>query len=454
MPQSRYEIRALPPFRLDLTVNVLRRVPSNVVDVLTGDNRYLRAFGTPHGAVVACVEQLGPDRLVVTLEGDARAHPRVLDLVRRVLGVDRNLEHFYRAATRIRWLNPLARRMRGVKPPRYPTVWEACVNAVVFQQISIRAASTIVRRLIDALAGARHGAVVPVYEFPPPSAFLSATASTLRGVGLSRSKIATLRRVADALETGGLDPDQLEEMPSGDAAKVLRGIKGIGPWSASLILLRGLGRLDVFPGNDAGVLSNLALVAGHDAGDLDSVLEALSPQQGMLYYHLLLARLESRGELGRASGEVGEPPGGRGARRGSHPSKRAAREEQAEMIRIKRTYDPPARDDGQRFLVERLWPRGMKKEELVHDGWLKDVAPSTELRKWFGHRVERWPEFEQRYRKELDARPEAWQPILDAAKRGNVTLLYSARDTEHNGAIVLRDYLESRIGGRTKGKRS
>ena len=124
------------------------------------------------------------------------------------------------------------------------------------------------------------------------------------------------------------------------------------------------------------------------------------------------------------------------------------------MIRIKRTYDPPARDDGQRFLVERLWPRGMKKEELVHDGWLKDVAPSTELRKWFGHRVERWPEFEQRYRKELDARPEAWQPILDAAKRGNVTLLYSARDTEHNGAIVLRDYLESRIGGRTKGKRS
>jgi len=118
------------------------------------------------------------------------------------------------------------------------------------------------------------------------------------------------------------------------------------------------------------------------------------------------------------------------------------------MIRIKRTYDPPARDDGQRILVERLWPRGMKKEALDHDAWLKDVAPSTELRKWFGHRVDRWPEFEKKYRKELDDNPEAWQPILDAARRGNVTLLYSARDTEHNGALVLRDYLEHHVGGR------
>ena len=111
------------------------------------------------------------------------------------------------------------------------------------------------------------------------------------------------------------------------------------------------------------------------------------------------------------------------------------------MIRIKRTYEAPARGDGRRILVERLWPRGIKKNELDADAWLKDVAPSAELRKWFGHRVARWDEFRRRYRKELDARPDAWEPILKADRRGNVTLLYSARDVLHNGALVLRDYL-------------
>ncbi len=111
------------------------------------------------------------------------------------------------------------------------------------------------------------------------------------------------------------------------------------------------------------------------------------------------------------------------------------------MIRIKRTYDPPVRSDGRRILVERLWPRGMKKEALAADAWMKEVAPSTQLRKWFGHRVERWEEFCRRYRAELDANPDAWKPILDAAKRSTVTLLYSAHDTAHNGAVVLRDYL-------------
>lgn len=112
------------------------------------------------------------------------------------------------------------------------------------------------------------------------------------------------------------------------------------------------------------------------------------------------------------------------------------------MIRIKRTYDAPARSDGRRILVERLWPRGMKKEALVADAWMKEVAPSPQLRKWFAHRVERWEEFRRRYRAELDANRAAWEPILEAATRGNVTLLFSAHDTVHNGAVVLGEYLE------------
>ena len=114
------------------------------------------------------------------------------------------------------------------------------------------------------------------------------------------------------------------------------------------------------------------------------------------------------------------------------------------MIRIKRTYDSPARGDGRRILVDRLWPRGIKKEALAADSWMKDVAPSTALRNWFGHRAERWEEFRRRYRDELDANPSAWEPILEAGQRGTVTLLYSARDTLHNGALALRDYLTER----------
>ena len=109
--------------------------------------------------------------------------------------------------------------------------------------------------------------------------------------------------------------------------------------------------------------------------------------------------------------------------------------------RLKRTYDPATRSDGQRILVERLWPRGMRKSDLQADAWLKEVAPSTELRRWFGHRPERWEEFRRRYRKELDAKPDAWMSILDRGQKGTVTLLYSAHDVLHNGALVLRDYL-------------
>lgn len=116
------------------------------------------------------------------------------------------------------------------------------------------------------------------------------------------------------------------------------------------------------------------------------------------------------------------------------------------MIQVKRAYAPAERDDGQRILVERLWPRGMKKSTLKADAWLKDVAPSTELRKWFGHRVERWDEFRRRYRHELDRHVDAWQPLSDASTRGTVTLLYSAHDTLHNGALVLRDYLSEHSG--------
>lgn len=110
-------------------------------------------------------------------------------------------------------------------------------------------------------------------------------------------------------------------------------------------------------------------------------------------------------------------------------------------IDIQRVYERAGDDAHLHFLVDRLWPRGIKKESLSLDGWLKDVAPSNELRDWFGHDPQRWDEFRQRYERELDANPDGWRPILDAASKKPVTLLYGSRDTEHNQAVVLRDYL-------------
>ena len=114
------------------------------------------------------------------------------------------------------------------------------------------------------------------------------------------------------------------------------------------------------------------------------------------------------------------------------------------MLRTKRVYDREEEQDGARFLVERLWPRGVKKEALRLDGWLKDAAPSTALRQWFGHDPAKWNEFRRRYVAELAGSPEALRPIRQAARRGNVTLLYSAHDTEHNSAVVLKGYLAKR----------
>ena len=115
-------------------------------------------------------------------------------------------------------------------------------------------------------------------------------------------------------------------------------------------------------------------------------------------------------------------------------------------IRLKRAYDPARPADGARFLVERLWPRGVRKEALEVRAWPKDVAPTTELRQWFGHDPSKWAEFRRRYRHELDRHPEAWAPIVDAARRGTVTLVYSSHDEQHNNAVALKAYLDARLG--------
>ncbi|MCL4560631.1 MAG: DUF488 domain-containing protein [Chloroflexi bacterium] len=115
------------------------------------------------------------------------------------------------------------------------------------------------------------------------------------------------------------------------------------------------------------------------------------------------------------------------------------------MIKVKRIYDARDNREGRGFLVERLWPRGIRKEDLHIDAWLKEIAPSQSLRQWFAHDPAKWEEFQRRYRAELDSHPETWKPLLEVARKGDVVLLYSARDTVHNNAVVLKEYLEEQL---------
>ncbi|MGI8548511.1 MAG: DNA-3-methyladenine glycosylase 2 [Gemmatimonadaceae bacterium] len=298
------DIRVVTPYRLDLTVSVLRRLSTNVVDLLTPEGQYVRALaGSPQPVIVRATHIRHEDSLSITVEGDTSKEAGMFGLVGRMLGADCDLTDFDRSAADIPWLAPLVKRMHGVKPPRYPTFWEACANAIVFQQVSLRAASAVMHRLIIALGRPveTHGVPVPLYVFPAAESIQSASDDLLRTTGLSANKIATLRRVAEALASGTLDPTMLESYASPEAAGILREIKGIGPWTAAVILLRGLGRLDVFPANDTSVASNIVHVAGSMPFDAQSVRNALGPQRGMLYFYLLLARLEARGEIGQAS---------------------------------------------------------------------------------------------------------------------------------------------------------
>jgi len=301
---TKHTLPVSPPFRLDLTVSALRRLPTNPVDVITADGGYLHAVDAPHQPAIVRVHQASSTELAVTIDAaplDESELQRILALIARTLGVNRDLRPFYDASSAIPWLGPLAQRLRGLKPPRYRSLWEAFVNAVVYQQVSLHAASAVVQRIVEAFGTRLESEGAHVYVFPSAERVLDANDGTLRAMGLSGGKLATLRRAADAISSGTVDAARIEELPSSETAALLRSIKGIGPWTASVILLRGLGRLDVFPMNDSGVARNIALAAGGAAPDVDEVLDTLGAGRGMLYYHLLLARLEARGEVAKPS---------------------------------------------------------------------------------------------------------------------------------------------------------
>ena len=284
------------PYRLDLTAVALRRLSTNVVDVFEG-GVYRRLFGEPGAPVLLRVEQVAPDALAVSVDGPGAEAYDLAAIVRRALGTEVDLSAFYAGAATVPWLDRIARAARGVKPPRYPSLWEAVCNAVVYQQVSIHAAGAILRRVIERCSIEVRTNATRLFAFPPPRTLLEADPAELRAAGLSVNKVAALRAAAAALACGELDEAVLEPLTTSELIAALVAHKGIGPWTAAVVALRGFGRLDIFPMKDSGVAAALRALSGDPATQPEPIIAALAPQQGMLYYHLLLGRLNATGEV-------------------------------------------------------------------------------------------------------------------------------------------------------------
>jgi DNA-3-methyladenine glycosylase II len=296
---------ALPvrePYRLDLTVDALRRLAANVVDVVSEDGAYRRVLSDASGSNLVEVRQPLESTLQLRATG---SHPeRWIATVRCMLGVEAHLEEWYRRVKPFPWLARLAERLRGMRPPRYPSLWEALAHAIVFQQISIHAAAAIMRRTVQTLSAPYEAGGMAMHPFFTTSSVLFAPDQTLRAAGLSANKIDHLRSAAAAVEDGTVSEDALAALSSQEAAAKLVAVRGIGPWSAAVVLLRGMGRLDVFPLKDSGVARSLRELSDDPRLDPAALLEALGPVRGFLYFHLLLGRMRNLVPGGDDSGST------------------------------------------------------------------------------------------------------------------------------------------------------
>jgi DNA-3-methyladenine glycosylase II len=299
-------LRPLPPFRLDLTAWALRRRPRNDIDRWDGTT-YRRIVTLGTRVTELAVTQSGPPsapRVTATATPPLRStaeRRHVRSIVNRLLGLQIDLSGWYRLAHRDRRLAELADRFRGVKPPRFPTVFEALVNAFACQQLSLVVGLELLNRLAAMCDVTRRTDRHAHHPFPSPHDVARVAPARYQAIGFSRQKILALLTLARGIERGIVDVERLEHDGDTDAVARLRELNGVGRWTAEYVLLRGLGRLNVFPGDDVGAQKSLAQWLGREGHlDYDGVNRAVKrwrPYAGMLYLHLLLDGLAKAGAL-------------------------------------------------------------------------------------------------------------------------------------------------------------
>ena len=298
--------RPVPPFRLDFTVWALRRRPRNLIDRWDGTTyrRVLVVGGRPTEVAARQAGSAAEPKLIVTVTPAPRTpldRQRVRSSVDRLLGLRIDLTDWYQTAAADTRLQRLAHTFRGMKPPRFPTMFEAVVNAFACQQLSLEVGLELLNRLAmlcGAQAGTRHD--VP-HAFPSPHDVARLPAAKYAALGFSRQKVHALLSLARAITHKELDLGSLEQEGDAVARQRLLEIRGIGRWSAEYVLLRGLGRLHVFPGDDVGAQKHLARWLGRsrplDYAGVARAVERWQPYAGLVYFHLLLNKLSEVGIL-------------------------------------------------------------------------------------------------------------------------------------------------------------
>jgi DNA-3-methyladenine glycosylase II len=295
----RFSIVPVRPFRLDLTVWALRRRPGNLVDGWDGES-YQRVLAVGDKVTLVTVRQRGT-LLDVTAAGEEllpSVKLTVTSVLHSLLGIKVDLSEFYEFAVRDKRLNPLADRFRGLKPPRFASVFESLVNGISCQQLSLTVGLIILNRLVERCGVSfRPG----MHAFPRPEDLAALDPGDIRPLGYSGNKARDLIGLARAIAEGELDLNALDHLNNQECIEHLVAIRGVGRWTAEYALLRGLGRTDVFPGDDVGARNNLARWLGFrnslDYNGVRRVMKKWNAYGGLIYLHLLLQSLQDAGHL-------------------------------------------------------------------------------------------------------------------------------------------------------------
>ncbi|MGB7160137.1 MAG: hypothetical protein WBD40_18870 [Tepidisphaeraceae bacterium] len=309
MSKNTFVLLPLPPFRLDLTVWTLRRRPDNAIDRWDGQT-YRRVLPLPAGSVDVAVTQIGPPqapKLQVAVEGQPLRSPvkaAVSSTLHRLLGLTLDLGPFHRFAARQRLLRGMAERFQGMKPPRFASVFEGVINAIACQQLTLTVGIHLLNRLATTCGSAVGEGDKTAHAFPRPEDLVKVSPTSLRQLGFSQQKGRAMIELARLVSEGNLDLEELGGLPDDTALARLRHLRGVGRWTAEYVLLRGLGRVHVFPGDDVGARNNLQKwLRLSEPLDYDGVARTLNgwkPYGGLIYFHLLLGRLEEAGYLREA----------------------------------------------------------------------------------------------------------------------------------------------------------
>lgn len=297
--EEEFTLSVIPPFRLDFTVWALRRRQRNLMDMWDGKH-YQRVLVVHGNAVQVIVEQKEETKLSVSIKSNeaiAGVQAIVKEKLTNMLGTYKNLKEFYQLVENDRHLKSLAKRFTGVKPPRFPTIFEALVNAIACQQVTLDLGILLLNRLSQ-----QYGKkFADQYSFPRPEDLADVSEKELKNLGFSYQKSRAIIELSRALVYKELSFEDLEILQNDEIVSLLMGIHGIGRWSAEYVLLRGLGRINMFPGDDVGAQKNLMLLMRLPQrptyNEIKELTKPWKPYSGFVYFHLLLDKLQKKNFL-------------------------------------------------------------------------------------------------------------------------------------------------------------